>query len=243
MASEAGIPAGVNMTLMPGNIMYAHRLAENAKESGASFFRSVPLLPIGRGAGIHLFEGFFTECIMKVLSLQRDFRCDSQEDTPKFTRRKLAERGVLFAVPCNGGLHSIAIEADGQARICPMIDSGEKPVYVTDSSVGDCLKVLNRRRRVLQRKIVSASQSECGSCKFRDTCGGGCFAEWLSRGSEGGQPCCYYKGWKKAITGIPFDGRTEKILGGIIHGFENRSVFSSSVVCLRALPFWIVNFG
>lgn len=240
---ESGIPAGVNMVLMPENIRYADRLAGSMKKAGASFFRAVPLLPVGRSKSISLPAGFFSDCIATLLFLRWRYGDGGGNAAPALTRRKAANRGSLFAEPCNGGVRSIAIDADGRAHLCPIVDAGERPVYITDTTVEDCLRVLVRRRSFLRRKITAVSRDgSCGSCRFRDTCGGGCFAEWLSRGAEGGQPCCYYHAWKKAVAGIPYDSKMEKVVSALISEYEDRPVFSQGSACLRAMPFWTVYF-
>lgn len=236
---DCGIAVGINMTLLPGNLHHTAELAGKSREAGASFFRAVPVLPVGRSAGIRLPRPFFSNCIAAMLSVKAEFTRVNILDSDS-TENRLLQAGDRFVGACFGGSRVLSITADGRAHICAMTDLGGSGVYVTERPVRDCIRILTRRRAYLQRKILMSYGSACRDCRMADTCRGGCLAEWAARGGSGGQPCCYRKCWREAIGRFRDDKRIMSVAAGVVDGYEKYLLFNLPVPCLRALPIWTV---
>jgi radical SAM protein with 4Fe4S-binding SPASM domain len=239
--ADSSMKAGVNMTLLPGNLQYAVKLAGKSRKAGASFFRAVPLLPVGRSAMEHLPTGFFPRCIAAALSLHAEFTKKIPGDR-LISRKRFIDGGDNFITACSGGSRALSISTDGRAHICAMTDLGGREVYITERSVRECIEILTRRRKYLQNKITGSPESDCLHCRIVALCRGGCLAEWAARDRKGGQPCCLRKNWRKAAAMVCTDKRVMETAAEMFDKDEVSRLFNRSVPCLRALPFWTVEF-
>ncbi len=239
--ADSGLKAGINMTLLPGNLQYAVKLAVKSRKAGASFFRAVPLLPVGRSAMERLPTGFFPRCIAAALSLHAEFTNKIPGDH-LISRKRFIDGGDDFVTACSGGSRALSISADGRAHICAMADLGGREVYVTERTVRECIGILTRRRKYLQSKITGSPGSDCLHCRMVERCRGGCLAEWAARGRTGGQPCCLRKNWREAAASLCTDKRVMETAAEMFDKDEVSRLFNRRAPCLRALPFWTVEF-
>lgn len=93
----AGMTAGVNMTLLPGNVRYVQELAEKCRAAGAAFFRAVPVLPVGRSAAPPLPADFFEQCMAAVLSLTASSTAAAPERNAP-SRKKYYRQAIVLPV-------------------------------------------------------------------------------------------------------------------------------------------------
>jgi len=244
LTTGCGMKAGVNMTLLPDNMQYALELARASADSGAEFFRAVPLLPSGRAANSRLPASFFAECTAVALSLRAAF------GTHPFSKGRGARgdgkplslsEAARFACSCAGGSRTLSISADGRAHICAMIGLGGKEIYVTDRPLDECLETLRRRRNRLQRMMFTRKQSICTQCVFATQCRGGCIAEWTAASRTAERPWCMVKCLAEAVK---MHSRETPLMASaareLLDEYETSLLFNGPSPCVRALPLWTI---
>ena len=237
--ADAGITTGVNMTLLPGNKQWAQELADRSRNAGASFFRAVPVFPIGNFREGVLSGTFINECIETVLQLHACFGRVDRVKESRIPQRQLV-RG--FAHECSAGTHLLSIDADGTVSGCPLVSTSAKKIRWDDHTFSEITRRLRRRTRDLQRKIIGNPAGHCSSCKVKEHCKGGCPAEWDSRMRPAGQPVCYMNAVREIAADNSRDPALVRVLHSLVERMDTATMFGVRQPCLRAIPLWTVWF-
>ncbi len=244
---EYGITAGINMVLLPDNFFYAAELAYRSKKAGASFFRVVPLIPVGRSEKVKLTEHFLSDCIATALSVCAEFSDRSSNkyisESDCSNRDKcLVNDGEILCSSCMGGTRSIYVSADGKTHICGIYDFDIESPHINKHSLSECISILTEQRKYLQHKLINTSG--CKECKLVSRCAGGCLSEWFAGRSDNNKkyhPCCYRKSWKGAIESNIEKKEIIYTAMELIDNYKRYLIFNQPVSCVRALPLWKIN--
>lgn len=191
---QVGLPFQVNTTIFESNKDEIEEICEIALKRGAKSHHVLFLVPTGRGKDIEkksLRAVEYEELIKKLLLKRKELNFDIKPTcAPQFKR--IADRINLpmprYSRGCLAGISYISITPNGDIWPCPYLpfklgNVREQPF----SKIWKNNPVLNKLRSL-------EYHGKCGSCNYKDTCGG-CRARayFYNKDIMASEPWCLYK--------------------------------------------------
>lgn len=211
------IDVGIGMTVMPDNLNQILPVAKLAKEWGATFFRAVPVLPLGRAKDLQIDADFHSRVLVNFIKAASWIQpVKGSGNSPK----KSALFADTFTFNCSGGEALVAMSAYGDIGFCPICGYDEVHYNIRSMGFKEIWENL---------KIAKAS---CGDS-------GGCRAEKISRKlkPQDDQPIRIEEVWKNAMSRIDDDPKTRGSIDRILKSLEVRKKYGTPL-CYRFLPTW-----
>jgi radical SAM protein with 4Fe4S-binding SPASM domain len=164
----------VQTSLTRGNRAELRRLVDWAAEAGAVAFNLYFLVSTGRGAGMHGLDPAENEAVLAELTeLQREYRgrmMIRSKCQPQIMRHVYeADPGsplLNYETRCPCGVQYCRITPEGRVTPCPYL-----PVVAGDLRRQRFADVWNHSE-VFERIRAGTRGGKCGSCEYREICGG-----------------------------------------------------------------------
>ena len=170
---RAGIPIGVNFVATKGSKDFVYETGRLAKNLGADYFSSTPLIPNSTCIDEHMSQSLSPEEMLRLLldlhGIQEDFGLDTelQRVIPYCFFWDHEELRHLAKVGCVVGKSSVNIKPDGSVTSCSALNDSFGNVLEDDLN--------DIWQRVLNSKYPS--YDVCKSCDMESSCSGGCKVE------------------------------------------------------------------
>lgn len=233
LLKKHNIPSGIGMSLMPDNIKYIKDIAKIAFENGASFFRAVPIVPIGTAKHFHIDEDFYILSIKELIKTNEFFNKNLSRNLAKHEFDYLAN---LSLTNCPAGNSSISITSEGNVELCPLIEN----TYICENIKEKPLDMLIENLYNKKKSLQNEANNNCISCDFFNICKGGCLATNLKNKNI----ICLKNIFKALNNDLEIKNifknffTTSALLTKTL-----KSINISDSMCIRALPIWYIFFN
>lgn len=239
--NDFNVKSAIGMTIMPDNIDHIKPIAEMAKEAGVSFFRAIPIMPIGRAKNTVIDTDFYSKALIAMLKLAEEHQNYYLGTT--FLPKNLKDASYEFIIQCPGGEKSIYLSAYGHLSRCPLTPVDFSKSTIREESFINLLKSQVEKKNIEKDIIINDKNHSCGNCKQKNKCYGGCLAECDARFNQIKpiQPICIKEVWEKALSQMDNTPRLRKTINNLL--ILNSTIKSSGTdFCYRSLPIWWIAY-
>lgn len=233
------IPVGIGFTVYPENLREIEGIFRLAREKRCGFIRFTPMVRIRKGKLARAPGDLHGKSLERIVALQlkyRDYLEFPGADTPGLSLPLEA----LLGKTCLAGCGFFAINPEGVILPCPLIRSDPAVFRKPFTGLADFAE-MRRHMETFWKELAGRHPGACGTCGFRENCGGGCPAEKLSfdRDLHAEQPVCYEKILRELDRkfGAQIDFLKKSWISRIIANPEDQNG-----LCWRQAPFWWVLF-
>lgn len=236
------VKTGVGMTIMDDNLDDILQLAKLANESGANFFRAVPIMPIGKSKNIKVDKQFFIESLKQVLYVAEEFQ-DLYFSTV-ILPDDLSEVGQTFLIGCPGGDRMASLTSNGSVSRCPLSGIFYNKDTVRNKPLKNLLQQLYNEKRNYVSTIENNPENNCFNCGKKDICHGGCLAEREARqlSSSENQPFCIKEIWESTFKVIRNEPKLRRVVNNMVCLHATQNMYKIPT-CYRSLPIWWFPFS
>lgn len=241
--SGNGIIVGVGFTVYQRNINEIDDMVQLCLSMGCEYVRFSPVMRISRGRLSPMDFNLHEQTLTRIVEAHIKHK-DSIELGASKQRAGSLPIETLTTKRCEGGVNFFAISPQRMMFPCPLIRS-DSMILRTEFKGKEDFAALQRGMDNLFKEIGEKLKGECGECKFRDTCLGGCPAEKLSfeRSLYDDQPVCFKRIMEKVES--KFDKQAMELIRqswtfALNSTYEENK--DSSKYCFRQSPVWTIRF-
>ncbi|MDT3426458.1 radical SAM protein with 4Fe4S-binding SPASM domain [Paenibacillus forsythiae] len=229
------IRTGIGMSIMPDNIGEIFSVAQKANDWGASFFRAVPVMPIGLAQSMDITDSIYTRALAEMLKAAASYQ--PHYFGTHFLPKDLKDLSGFMTVPCPGGDHILAISCEGDVSFCPL-SASQSTANLFNDTLEQAFQRTKEAKFCIQSMILG-EHSSCIGCEESQTCRGGCMAERLSRDIDftDPQPVCIKQVWENTMSSVETSRDLFRTVNNIVNSYSTSRQMQTNM-CTRSLPIW-----
>lgn len=227
------IKVGVGMTVMKDNMDDIQPLMKLSDQLGVDFFRSVPVLPIGRAKDMEISIEFYSDVLQKFFDAAQEVQ--SHYFTTMILPDNLGDLKDSVIVECPGGGKVLAIDAYGYVKRCP-ISSISTKFSIREKSLKELYESV-AEDVFIQKQL--AVENGCKNCNDNKLCKGGCYVERESRNQniDCVNPGCVKDIWTSAFNKLAPTAKLRRLVNNIMCIYNTQSMYRIPM-CYRLSPLW-----
>lgn len=231
------IRVGIGMTLMPDNFHELEKVLSLSIDSGADFFRAVPIVPIGRAQNITIEKNFYVDALTNVLLANA--KVQPNYFGTNFLPDDLGKLYTDIIIKCPGGDYIASLSADGYLTRCSLSRDIISQKSVREERLSKLWEILTNRKAYENKAFCRLGHEKCTKCELLEKCMGGCYIEKEARNYEYFEhpPICIKDIWINVMSKLEQNKSIRRTVNNILCFYDSNKMFNVPM-CLRSAPLW-----